>query len=81
MTIAKRIWDADKRQVWQTKWEQGLKQAWLVDGQVKVNSNHWWEDPTDVFEVAYNVSPTAPLQTYDTSWKQDVNTGGGEPEE
>ena len=38
---AKRIWDSNKKAVWQNK-----EQVWLVDGEKKVNTNHGFEEAT-----------------------------------
>jgi hypothetical protein len=38
---AKRVWDSNKKAVWQNK-----EQVWLVDGEKKVNTNHGFEEAT-----------------------------------
>lgn len=74
MSNPKRVWDSKKRAVWQDK-----KQVWLVDGEKKVNTNHWFADATWT-DVVYDGSWEAaqePLMTYDKWWSEDVPSGWG----
>lgn len=64
---AKRIWDSNKKAVWQNK-----KQVWLVDWEKKANTNHWFEEATwtDVVYDSSRVEAETPLQVYSNSWKE-----------
>lgn len=64
---AKRIWDSNKKAVWQNK-----KQVWLVDWEKKANTNHWFEEATwtDVVYDSSRVEAETPLQVYSNSWEE-----------
>ena len=72
---AKRVWDSNKRAVWQNK-----EQVWLVNGEKKVNTNHGFAEATwtDVVYGSSWVEAATPLQTYDSSW-EEVPTPTEEP--
>lgn len=76
---AKRVRDSNKRAVWQNK-----QQVWMVNGEKKVNTNHWFAEATGedvVYKNSWEEAQT-PLQTYGNSWEeiqeeeeQDDDTG------
>jgi len=64
---AKRIWDSNKKAVWQDK-----EQVWLVDGEKVVNTNHWFKEATWTDVVYGNswVEAGTPLQVYGNVWEE-----------